>query len=179
MYLPRFLLVISLLLAVHSKALAQNLHLGLNFQKTHSMYWENGITVQYSFSHFKPEQLYVGVSYNSSRLGSALGSNALKQDSYRAFASWYLGKEKKLRIPLVLNIGYFRADLEYEFFNDLPNVAFLLSPEFGLSYSFRKLPLDLQLSAGYNINLQEEGQSPGTLQPLYYRLSLFYPLTLK
>lgn len=178
-YLQRALLSFSLLLAFNSITLAQNLQIGPAFQKTHNMYWENGITVQYSFANFKTDQLYVGLSYNTSRLGSAWGSNAIKQDSYLAFASWYLRKEKNLRFPLKLNVGYFRADLEYEFFDDLPNSAFLLSPELGLSYSFEKLPIETQLTTGYYINLQDEGHSPGTLQPLYYRLSILYQLNLK
>lgn len=155
---------------------AQNLNIGIKFQKTHSMYWENGIAAQYSFPNFKPGQFYVGVDYITSRLGSAINSNALKQDSFIASAAYYFRKDKPLHITTKLNMGFFSVDLEEEIFNELPHTDFLLSPEVGLSYDFKKFPIIVNLGTGYNIGLKEEGESPGTLQPFFYNLTIYYKL---
>ena len=154
----------------------QNLHVGIKFQKTQLMYWENGVSARYTFANFKPGQFYVGLDYVTSRLGTALGSNALKQDNYTVSAAWYFRKEKDFRIVSKLNTGYFHADVEEEIFRELPHTAFLLSPEAGLYYAFRNLPVAINLGAGYNINLVDEGRSPGTLQPLFYNLGIYYKL---
>ncbi len=154
----------------------QNLNIGIKIQKTHSMYWENGISARYSFSNFKSDQFYLGFDYISSRFGSAFNSNALKQDSYVASAAWHFAKEKPLRFVTKLNFGYFYADLEEDIFKELPNTAILLSPEFGLSYDFKNIPIILYLGTAYNINVVDEGKSPGTLQPLFYNFAIYYQL---
>ena len=155
---------------------AQQLNLGVKLQKTHSLYWENGISLQYSLASFKPNQFYVGFDIFSSRIGTAFKSNAIKQESYIGSAVWYIRKNKSFRILTKLNIGFFYADLETEIFDELPNTAILLSPEVGLSYSIKKIPVIINLSSGYNIGLKGGGESPGTLQPLFYSLTLFYRL---
>ncbi|TNE46849.1 MAG: hypothetical protein EP344_19905 [Bacteroidetes bacterium] len=169
-------LIFSIVLLGGLSLYGQNLHVGIKLQKTHLMYWENGISARYTFSSFKPGQFYVGLDYVTSRLGTALGSNALKQDNYTVSAAWYFRKEKAFRIVTNLNTGYFHADVEEEIFRELPHNAFLLSPEVGLCYIFRSLPLAMNLGAGYNINLVEEGRSPGTLQPLFYNLGIYYKI---
>ena len=156
---------------------SQTLNAGLRIQKTNEMYWENGISVQYSFKDFKPQRFYLGFDFVTSRLGTAYNSNAIKQNSYIASASWH-GKEwgvlPGMRFVTRLNIGYLVADMEEEFFNEIPNTAFLFSPEIGFAYNFKKLPIGLYLGSGYYINFAPEGESPGTFQPLYYHLDIYY-----
>ena len=158
---------------------AQQLNVGVVIQKTHSLYWENGISTQYSFSSFRPQQFYIGFDLLSSRIGSAFNSNALKQESYIFSAAWYFRKDKPLRIVTELNVGFFHADLEEEIFDELPNTAFLLSPEVGLSYAFQQTPININFGTGYNVGLKGGGESPGTLQPFYYNLTLYYRLNKK
>ena len=153
---------------------AQELEVGLRFQKTQNMYWENGISAQYTFKNFKPRQFYVGFDYYSSRLGTAMGSNAIKQDNILFSAGWQFWKDQNFHIMTKLNLGYLVADYEYEIFDILPNTAFLLSPQVDLSYELPWLPAKAQLGIGYFINVQEESKSPGTFQPLYYHLSVYY-----
>ncbi len=155
---------------------SQNLELGLKIQKTHLMYWENGITLRYSFNKLFNNQLYFGFEYVSSRYGTAYESNALNQDSYTLTTTWYYFKKQQLNIFSQFNFGYFFADLEEDFFKELPHTAFLLSPEFGVSYNFRRLPISINIGVGYYINMQEEGESPGTLQPLHYYSTISYKL---
>lgn len=155
---------------------AQHLNVGVKAQKTQLMYWENGISARYSFASFKPDQFQVGLDYITSRLGTAFQSNALKQDSYIASATWYFIKEKAFHFFTKFNMGYFHVNLEEDFFDELPNTAFLLSPEVGFSYDFKNLPIAINLGSGYNIGLVEESKSPGTLQPLFYNLTVYYKL---
>lgn len=153
---------------------AQTLKVGPRIQKTQNMYWENGISAQYTFENFKPNQFFVGFDYVSSRLGSAFNSNAIKQDNYLFSGSWHFNKNKPYHFVTRLNAGYFYADLEEEMFNQIPHTAFLFSPEVGFSYDFRKLPISLNVGTGYYIIAEKEGHSPGTFQPLYFHLDIYY-----
>ena len=155
---------------------AQKLNIGIKLQKTHFMYWENGISVQYSFSNFKPGQFYLGVDYVTSRLGTAFNSNALKQDSYIATVAWHFRKGKPFHVTTKINAGFFNVNLGEEIFKELPHSAFLLSPEIGLSYDFKQLPIIVNLGTGYNIGFKNEAESPGTLQPFFYNFTIYYEL---
>lgn len=156
---------------------AQKLDVGIRIQKTHGMYWENGITAQYQFKEFKPNNFLVGFSYISSRFGTAMGSNALNQDSYIANATWLFGKKvKPFKFYGRLNLGYLTVEKVADIFADIPRSAFLFSPEFGLGYRFEKIPLNLNLGAGYYLFTGEDGQTPGTFMPLYYHLDIYYTI---
>ena len=157
-------------------AQSQTLDVGIRIQKTDQMYWENGVSAQYSFPKFKPNQFFVGFDYVTSRLGTAYHSNAIKQDSYLFSGSWLFNKNKPYHIVTRLNMGYFYSDLEEDIFKDVPNTSFLLSPELGFKYNLKKLPLSLNLGAGFYIITAKEGYSPGTLQPLYYHFDIYYNL---
>jgi hypothetical protein len=156
---------------------AQTLKVGSRIQKTQNMYWENGLSAQYSFENFKPNQFFVGFDFVSSRLGSAFNSNAIKQDNYLLSASWHFNKNKLYHLVTRLNVGYFYSDLEEDIFKEIPNTAFLFSPEIGFSYDFRKLPISLNVGTGYYIITEKEGYSPGTLQPLYFHFDIYYTFT--
>lgn len=157
----------------------QSLNVGIKIQKSHLMYWENGISAQYSFKNFKPNQFYIGFDYLTSVLGSALGSNALSQHRYLASAAWHFRKEKAFQIVTKLNAGFFHVKLESEIFRDLPKNAFLLSPEIALRYQFKQFPIETQLGGSWNLNFANEGYSPGTLTPLAYHLTIYYQLFKK
>lgn len=158
---------------------AQTLKVGTRIQKTQEMYWENGISSQYSFEKFKPNRFFIGFDYVSSRLGSAYNSNAIKQDSYIFSGSWLFNKSKPYHFLTRLNMGYFYSDLEYEIFNEIPNTSFLLAPELGFTYDFKKVPISLNLGTGFYIITAKEGYSPGTLQPLYFHFDIHYTLFKK
>ena len=155
---------------------AQTFNAGVRIQKTQNMYWENGISAQYSFKDFAPERFYIGFDYVTSRLGTAMGSNAIKQDNYLVSGTWYFKDPKPFRFHVRLNMGYFYSNYEDEIFDDIPNTAFLLSPEIGINYTFKNLPISLNLGSGYYINFAKKGYSPGTLQPLYYHLDVYYTI---
>ena len=143
------------------------------------MYWENGISSQYTFPKLKPNQFYVGFDYVTSRLGSAYNSNAIKQDTYLLSGSWLFNKSKPYHFVTRLNMGYFYSDLEENIFKDIPNTSFLFSPEVGFTYDFKKAPISLNIGTGFYIITAKEGYSPGTLQPLYFHLDVYYTLFKK
>ena len=158
------------------KAYTQNLKLGVRLQKTHTLYHENGLSLQYNFPKIKPERFFVGFDFVSSRLGSAFKANAIKQASYIFSGSWFLFPKKQYHITTRLNMGYFYSNLESDIFDDLPNKAFLLSPEIGFTYNFKKEPISLNVGSGFYIIRAKSGYSPGTLQPLYYHFDVYYTL---
>jgi len=158
---------------------AQVLKAGVRIQKTYSMYWENGISAQYSFPNFKPDRFVVGLDVVSSRFGSAFRSNAIKQESYLLSGSWLFNKGKSYHITARVNAGYFYSDPEESFFEVIPHTSFLFSPEVGFSYDFKKNPLSLNLGSGFYIITAKEGYSPGTLQPLYYHFDFYYRILNK
>lgn len=152
---------------------AQNpvLEVGLRFQKSVNLYYENGVTARYSDERLLSRQLYFGFSYVTSRLGSAMGSNAIKQDNFIFSGTYYLRPEKAFQPFLGMNIGYFHADYEYAVFDDLPNTSVLLSPEAGLSYQ-TDWPLRIGASIGYNLITGNGIKGPGTVYPLYFQTSI-------
>ena len=56
---------------------------GFRFQKTYNLYYENGFELGYTHEKLWSKRIQFGLSYVSSRLGSAIGDNAIKQDYYQ------------------------------------------------------------------------------------------------
>ncbi|WP_187263845.1 outer membrane beta-barrel protein [Pontibacter beigongshangensis] len=142
------------------------LDVGIRFQKTLDMYYENGLTAQYALS----ERWAVGAHYISSRLGSAMGSNAIKQDNIFVSGAYLFRPQRSLRPFVRANVGFFRADYEAEIFDNLPNTSPLASLETGLTYPITP-PLKVTGSVGYNAITGDGTKGPGTLFPVFYQLS--------
>lgn len=156
-----------------TNSFAQNkvLDVGVRFQKTINLYYENGVTVQYSSERLLSKRLYFGFSYVTSRMGSAIGSNAIKQDNFIFSSTYYFRPDRMLQPFLRLNTGYFYADYEAAVFDDLPNSSLLLSPEVGLGFN-TNFPLKVGASFGYNLITGDGLKGPGTLYPLYFQTSI-------
>jgi hypothetical protein len=167
-------MVIAIICCFHLSG--QELNVGLRLQKTHTLYWENGVSVQYSFKNIKPGKLYVGFDYASSRFGSAIGSNALKQDRFIGSLAWFWRKDKAFQYYSKLNIGYFKVNLEEDIFSELPSSATFFAPEIGFSCDISSIPIRLNLGSGLNFEQGEGGTTPGTLLPLYYHLTIYYQM---
>lgn len=151
------------------------LDVGVRVQKTVNLYWENGFSVQYSNRNVKPDNLYFGFSYVTSRLGSAFNSNAIKHDYFLFNTSWYFRKQHILRPLVRLNVGYFVADYEEAIFDVLPNTSLVISPEAGLIVD-TKSPLKLMAAMGYNIITGNGEQGAGTLYPLFFQTTISWAL---
>lgn len=162
------------------KAFSQKreLDIGLRFQKSINLYYENGFTIQYADDRLLSRRLFIGVSYVTSRLGTAMGSNAIKQDNYLISGSWMFRPQRSLQPFVRLNTGYFIADYEDPVFDVLPNTSILLSPETGLSYRFT-FPLKAGISLGYNLITGDGMDGPGTLYPLFVQTSITWNIFAK
>lgn len=159
-----------------SFVLAQgNTSLGLRIQKTPNLYYENGISYDYSSPDLLSNRLHLGVSYASSRLGSAIGSNALKQDNLLLSVLIQFRNEKKVMPLIGLNLGYFMVDTEEEMFDVLPNTSLLLSIELGLGFRIMD-SVFIRTSAGYNLFTGDGVDGPGTLYPIFLNFTTFYEL---
>lgn len=149
------------------------LGLGVRFQKTQSLYWENGIGADFTSDFLLQKKIHLKMSYATSRIGSAFNSNAIKQDNYLIGADWRFRSQKDFQIFAGLNTGFFHADMEEAQFDVLPHNSMLLSLETGLFYKF-KFPVATSLAVGYNLITGDGVKGPGTLSPVFYHLSLFY-----
>ncbi len=151
---------------------------GVRIQKTQKLYWENGVTLDITSPKVVDNRIHFGLSYVTSRLGSAMGSNAIKQDNYLLSVGYDFRPARNLQPFTRLNFGYFHADYESAIFDELTNNAFIFSADAGLTYEF-KVPITLSLSAGYNINTGNGSEGPGTLYPVFYQMSMYYSLFKK
>jgi hypothetical protein len=147
------------------------LDMGLRFQKSVGLYYENGITAQYTGEKLARQRLYFGLSYITSRLGTALSTNALRQDNILTSATFLFWPKSLIR-PLVRgNLGYFTAYLGDSMFDDLPNKSLLASGEGGLCLC-PDFPLKLYTSIGYNLITGNGIKGPGTLYPVFIQTSI-------
>ena len=149
------------------------LAVGLRVQKTEQLYWENGLTADYTSDFLLHKKIHLKISYVSSRLGSAFLTNAIRQDNILIGADWRFRSDKDFQLFAGLNTGFFHADMELPQFDVLPHNSILLQLETGLFYKF-KFPMATSLSVGYNAINGDGVNVPGSLFPVYYQLSVFY-----
>lgn len=147
--------------------------LGLRMQKTHNLYFENGLTLDYCTPKILNNKLHLSFSYITSRLGTAFNSNAVKQDNYLLSTGYNFMNSKLINPIIQLNIGFFYSDMEYEIFQSLPHKSPLLSFETGI-YVNPKYPYKAKATVGYNFITGDGVSGPGTLYPLFFELSIFY-----
>jgi len=152
---------------------SDELGVGLRFQKTEQLYWENGVGIDYTSSFLLKKHIHLKMSYFTSGLGSAMFENALLQDNFVVGFDWRFRPQKNLNFFVGLNTGFFNVDLINATFNSLPQNSMLFSAETGFFYKF-KFPLATSLSVGYNFINGNGIDRPGTLFPVYYQLSVFY-----
>lgn len=148
---------------------------GLMFQKVQKLYWENGFALDYSNKNILDRKIHFGFAYASSRFGSAMGSNAIKQDNFIVSANYHFFNKKKLNLTLGFNTGFFNADYEIEAFDVLDKNSLLLALNIGVAYKYND-KLTASLSTGYNIISGNGASGPGTLFPVYYRMAAFYSI---
>lgn len=166
------LLVGQLLIATaQSHPIRATLDVGIRFQKSVNLYTENGFTVQYAHPKLVSQRLFIGVSYVTSRLGTALHTNAIKQDNYLATVSYYFRPGWLIQPVVKANAGYFKATYGAAIFDALPQTSLLASPELGLCYC-PTFPLKIHGSVGYNLITGDGRSGPGTLYPVFVQTSI-------
>ena len=147
------------------------LDVGIRLQQTVNLYNENGISFNYSSKKFKPDRLYFGFTYVTSRLGSAFNSHAVKQDNFLVSGAWYIRRKHIIRPFGRLNTGYFSADYGSKIFDVLPRKSLILSTDIGVCFEMN-IPLKISTSLGYNFITGDGLSGPGTLYPLFYQLTV-------
>ena len=140
---------------------------GVRMQKTIGLYYENGITAQYNLTR----RWVVGASYISSRFGSAIGSNAIRQDNLMISGAYLFRPDRSLKPFVRANAGYFNADYESDLFNGLSHNSAIVSADAGLVY-YLKNPIKINLSLGYNAITGTGNDGAGTLYPVFYQTSV-------
>jgi len=170
------LLSVSLLKAQTAKP--YELAVGLRFQKTEQLYWENGVGADFTSDFLLHKRIHLKLSYATSRIGSAFLTNAIRQDNVVIGADWRFRSDKDFQLFAGLNTGFFHADMELPQFDVLPHNSMLLQLETGLFYKF-KFPVATSLSVGYNLINGDGVNVPGTLFPVFYQLSVFYYINRK
>jgi len=171
-----FLFLISIYLPQESPAQSNtHIDLGLRFQKSFGLYWENGIISQFSFDSIANNKLRLGIGYVSSRLGSAIGNNAIKQDNYQIWLAYYFKKDKKFNPFMSLGSGFFVANYGSDDFDALDQSSLLLSPIAGLEWN-TPFELKMNVSLGYNFTSGNGEKGPGTLYPVFAQFNFYYPL---
>lgn len=160
-----------------TESFAQQTHidLGLRSQKAFGLYFENGVVAQFSSDSIAHNRLFLGIGYISSRFGSALGTNAIKQDNYQIWLSYYFRKGHKIKPFVSLGSGFFSADYESDDFDVLDHSSLLLSTSAGLEYT-TPIRLKVNLALGYNLISGNGEKGPGTLYPVFGQLNFYYPL---
>lgn len=148
------------------------LNAGVVTQKTEKLYWENGVGADFTSDFLLKKQIHLKAAYVTSTLGSAMGTNAIKQNNFIVGADWHFFSKSPLQVYAGLNTGYFSVNYE-EMFNELPHASMLMQFESGLTYKF-KFPLSTSLSFGYNIINGDGINKPGTLFPVFYQLKMYY-----
>lgn len=149
------------------------LSVGIVSQKTQKLYWENGVGVDYTSDLLLGKKIHLKAAFVTSRLGTVLGTNAIKQESFTVGADWRFFSEKPLQLFAGLNAGYFMAHYDDPQFDVIPSKSPLVQFESGLAYRFT-FPLTLSASFGYNFINSNGEQGPGTLFPVFYQLKAYY-----
>ena len=170
--------ILSISLLKAQTAASDELAVGLRFQKTEQLYWENGVGADFTSDFLLHKKIHLKLSYATSRIGSAFLTNAIRQDNVVIGVDWRFRSDKDFQLFAGLNTGFFHADMENPIFNVLPHNSMLLQLETGLFYKF-KFPLATSLSVGYNLINGDGVNVPGTLFPVYYQLSVFYYINRK
>lgn len=175
-------IIVLLLLTVNSASAAkrdtisktkQTFILGLRFQKAAGFYWSNGITVEYTNEKILKQKVSLGFNFISSKLGTALNSNAIPFYEIDISGIKYFRQNKSLKPLFRLNLGYAHANYGSDIFNDITDQSLLISIEAGAAYDF-KFPLRIALSGGYNLIKGNGEKGLGVIYPVYAQCSLIY-----
>jgi hypothetical protein len=146
---------------------------GLRFEKAAGFYWYNGFTAEYTSQKIAKQRIGFGLNLLSSRLGSALSSNAIPFFEIDLSGSYHFRHNKDLQPSIRLNAGYAHANYGSDIFNRIPDHSFIISFEGGMSYDLR-LPLRITLNGGYNLLTGNGISGLGTIYPVYLQCSLLY-----
>lgn len=79
----------------------KDLKIGIRMQKAQKLYWENGFAIDFTSPKIANNRLHLGFSYVTTRLGSAMGTNAIKQDNFLFNLGYYFRHQKNYNLLFV------------------------------------------------------------------------------
>ncbi len=144
------------------------LSVGPIINKSVGLYWSNGFLVNYTPNNLK--RLSYGFRFHTTRLGSAISSNAIQQENYILNVAYEFLKYENYQSSVILNAGYFYSDYESDIFKDIPNSTMTLALELSQSFSI------YNLSFGYNFIHGDGSNGIGTLYPFYFQFGMKIPI---
>ena len=142
---------------------------GLRFKKYVGFYWVNGVSGEWHSKKLVNNKLHIGISVSSSKLGSAIHSNALSTWETELSFMYLFRQTKKFNPIIRLNTGIATVQLESSY-SSIPSSAFLLSLETGCNYSMGKT--HIRLFGGYNVFTGNGITGLGTIYPIYGGIGL-------
>lgn len=150
---------------------------GLKFQKVYNLYYENGCELGYTHEKLWDKRIQFKLSYVTSRLGSAMGSNAIKQDNYVLGTGLHFRPGKLVDPYIKLNLGYFYFDTEIKAFDFLPNSSMLAALGSGVNFNVYPKIGSFYFDMNFNLITGNGEKGPGTLYPLYFNLGFAFNLS--
>lgn len=176
--MKKYIIVLVFILLINtSKSLAEEseiskeksvLSVGPIINRSVGLYWSNGFLVNYTPNNLK--RLSYEFRFHTTRIGSAISSNAIQQENYIFNVAYDFLKYKNYQSSVILNAGYFYSDYESEIFKDIPNSSMTLALELSQSYSI------YNLSFGYNFIHGDGSNGIGTLYPFYFQFGVKIPI---
>lgn len=149
------------------------LYAGIRMEKFMGFYYSNGAFLEFSSKKILNQRFNFGLSYVTSRIGTAFNSNAIPFWQLTGNVSLMLRKKKHFKICFRLNGGVAHANYGDPMFDDLPQTAPLLSLEPNLLYDF-KFPLRIGTGIGYNFITGDGITGLGMIYPIYFQFNAAY-----
>ncbi len=151
------------------------IHAGLCFQKFAGFYWVNGISAEYSSQKILQRKLEFGFNFLSSRMGTALKSNAIPYWQTELVFIKRFRKEKMLKPQANISLGYAWANYGSDKFRNITDKSALLALQGGATMDF-KFPLRLELLGAYNIIYGNGIKGLGLIYPFYAQMKILYKI---
>jgi hypothetical protein len=146
---------------------------GIRLKKYVGFYWVNGLSGEWHSPKLLNNKLHLGINIATSKLGSALYSNALTTWETELSLLYYFRKAKPLHPIARINIGLASAQLGSSF-STLSSRTMLLSLETGCHYTHKKY--SYRLYGGYNLLTGNGISGLGTIYPIYAGVGIMYSL---
>ena len=148
-------------------------HAGIRFERAVDFYWYNGVSAEYTSPKLINNRLGIGFNFLSSRLGTAMSSNAIPFYEIDLSGSYYLRNGKSLQPYFRLNTGFAKASYGDDVFRSIPDHAMILSVEAAMTYRFN-IPVKISLGGGYNVLTGNGSKGLATIFPAYGQCSVMY-----
>ncbi len=169
-----YLLFVYVVVCVHTKAVSKSaLFVQLASQKTQELYYENGFLVEFTHPSLWKERIQFEAGYISTRLGSALNSEAFLIDEYLIATSLHFRPQRKFDPYLQIRSGIWHHDpgVSAEWAQEFVETEAILALAGGFQWNIVPKWGGLDLGLGYQVLEKSDLQFP-----LFYHIGLRFNL---